>query len=42
MPPKASKVPGTRYYDVTETAGIDEKQFVAWVQQAIVLPGEKL
>ena len=42
MPAKASKVAGVRYYDVTEENGIDEKQFVAWVRQAVLLPGEKM
>lgn len=42
MPSKESKVAGVRYYDVTEEAGIDEKQFVTWVKQAVLLPGEKM
>ncbi|MBO9589431.1 MAG: DUF1801 domain-containing protein [Devosia sp.] len=42
MPAKESKVAGVRYYDVTEAAGIDEKRFVAWVKQAVLLPGEKM
>ena len=42
MPAKESKVAGVRYYDVTEEAGIDEKQFVTWVKQAVLLPGEKM
>lgn len=42
MPAKASKVAGVRYYDVTEAAGIDERQFVDWVNQAVLLPGEKM
>lgn len=41
MPPKPSKVAGVRYYDVTE-AGLDEKQFTAWLEQAVLLPGEKM
>jgi hypothetical protein len=41
MPPKTSKVAGVRYYDVTE-AGLDEKQFAAWLEQAVLLPGEKM
>lgn len=41
MPAKASKVAGVRYYDVTE-AGLDEQQFVTWVNQAVLLPGEKM
>jgi hypothetical protein len=42
VPAKESKVAGVRYYDVTEEAGIDEKQFVTWVKQAVLLPGEKM
>ena len=41
MPAKESKVAGVRYYDVTED-GLDEKQFTAWVKQAVLLPGEKM
>jgi hypothetical protein len=42
MPAKESKVAGVRYHDITEAVGIDEKQFVSWVKQAVVLPGEKM
>lgn len=42
MPAKESKVAGVRYYDVTEDAGIDEKQFIDWLKQAVLLPGEKM
>ena len=42
MPAKESKVAGVRYYDITEEAGVDEKQFVDWVKQAVLLPGEKM
>jgi len=40
-PAGASKVDGVRYYDVTE-AGLDRAQFVAWITQASLLPGEKM
>lgn len=42
MPAKDSKVPGVRYYDVTEKAGLDRDQFIDWVKQAVLLPGEKM
>lgn len=42
MPAKESKVAGVRYYDVTEQAGIDREQFIAWLNQAVLLPGEKM
>lgn len=41
VPPGSSKTPETRYYDVRE-GELDEAQFVAWVEQAAGLPGEKL
>ena len=41
-PPKGtSKYPAVRYLDILEGA-LDEDQFADWVQQASVLPGEKL
>ena len=42
MPAKGSKIAGVRYHDITEAAGIDEPQFVAWINQAALLPGEKM
>jgi hypothetical protein len=42
QPAKTSKVAGVRYYDVTESPGLDEKQLVDWVNQAVLLPGEKM
>jgi len=41
VPPGASKTPETRYLDIHED-DFDEAQFVEWVAQASVLPGEKL
>jgi hypothetical protein len=42
MPPTPSKVKGVRYYDVTEAAGLERDQFIAWLNQAVLLPGEKM
>lgn len=42
MPPKASKVEGTRYLDIHEDDGLDEAQVAAWIEQASRLPGVKL
>lgn len=42
MPPKASKVEGTRYLDIHEDDELDEEQLVDWVQQALTFPGEKI
>jgi len=39
-PPETSKVNGVRYLHVRE-GEFDEKQFAAWVKQAIKLPGAK-
>ena len=41
MPPGASKSQDTRYLDIHE-GGLDEAQFVDWVRQASVLPGERM
>ena len=41
VPSGASKHKEVRYLDVCESA-LDEAQFVAWVQQASQLPGERL
>lgn len=40
LPPGTSKHPKVRYLDIHEDA-FDEAQFVEWVRQASVLPGEK-
>lgn len=41
MPPGPSKQKLVRYLDIHEDDVIDEAQFVAWVKQAMKLPGEK-
>jgi hypothetical protein len=41
VPPGPSKHQEVRYLDVHE-GELDETQFVAWVKQASVLPGEKM
>jgi hypothetical protein len=40
-PPEPSKVKGTRYAHIRED-GLDEKQMASWIEQAAVLPGEKM
>ena len=42
QPTKTSKVAGVRYYDVTENPGLNETQLVDWIEQAVVLPGQKM
>ncbi|KQT49465.1 histidine kinase [Devosia sp. Leaf420] len=42
MPEKPSKVPGVRYHDIGEAQGIDTDRLTAWINQAVLLPGEKL
>ncbi len=42
VPPKASKVEGTRYLDVHEDEALEKEQLVSWVQQALKLPGQQL
>ncbi len=42
IPPGESKSQDTRYLDIHEDAPFDEAQFVAWVKQASVLPGERM
>ena len=42
MPPKASKVEGTRYLDIHEDDPLDNGQLTDWIQQALRLPGQKL
>ncbi len=39
MPPKGSKVEGTRYYEIREGDTLDDAQFTAWVRQAAARPG---
>ena len=42
VPSGESRHQEVRYLDVYENAPLDEAQFVAWVQQASRLPGERL
>jgi hypothetical protein len=42
VPPGASKSKNTRYLDIHEDDHLDEAQFVAWVKQASLLPGERM
>lgn len=42
MPPGTSKQKDVRYLDIYENDVIDEAQFADWVNQASLLPGEKL
>jgi hypothetical protein len=41
-PPKGSKHPEVRYFDIHEGDDLDEGQLVAWIEQASRLPGEKM
>ena len=42
VPSEGSKVPGTRYFHIYENDGLDEAQFASWIEQASLLPGERL
>ena len=42
VPPGASKQKHVRYLDIHEDDRLDEAQFIAWVQQASQLPGERM
>jgi hypothetical protein len=42
VPPGVSKQKDVRYLDIREQGAFDEAQFVAWVQQASALPGERM
>ncbi len=42
MPPKGSKHPEVRYFDIHEDDDLDQDQLVSWISQAAALPGEKL
>jgi hypothetical protein len=42
VPPKASKVEGTCYFDIHEGDAWDEARVADWVEQAIKLPGVQL
>ena len=42
MPPKPSKVDGSRYLDIYQGDAFDKEQLARWVTQALMLPGQKL
>lgn len=42
MPPKASKVEGTRYLDIYEDNELDVGQLTEWVRQSLKQPGQLL
>lgn len=42
MPPKASKVGDTRYWEIHEDDDFDEEQLADWVRQSLKLDGHKL
>lgn len=42
VPPGESKSAETRYLNIYEEDELDEAQFISWVKQASVLPGEKM
>lgn len=42
VPPKGSKHPEVRYFDIYEDDDLDNDQLVAWIAQASRLPGEML
>lgn len=41
-PPKGSKHPDVRYFDIYEDDDLDEARLTSWIEQASNLPGEKL
>lgn len=42
VPPKTSKHPEMRYYDILETDEFDESLLRSWIEQASRLPGQEL
>jgi len=42
LPPDKSTQKAVRYLHIHENDTLDEKQFMAWVKQAMKLPGEKM
>ncbi|MGV0849498.1 DUF1801 domain-containing protein [Mycolicibacterium phlei] len=42
VPPKGSKHPRVRYYEIREDDDLDEEQMRSWIAQARELPGEKI
>ena len=41
VPPKGSKHPEVRYFDIYEDDGLDESLLTSWIEQAATLPPEK-
>ncbi|WP_117193219.1 DUF1801 domain-containing protein [Rhizobium terrae] len=42
MPPVESKTKEARYLHIGEDGALDEAQFVDWIRQASLMPGEKM
>jgi hypothetical protein len=42
LPPKGSKHPEVRYFDIHEDDDLDKRQLASWIEQASKLPGEKM
>jgi hypothetical protein len=42
VPPKGSKHPEVRYFDIHEDDDLDERQLRSWIEQASKLPGERM
>ncbi len=42
VPPKPSKVEGTRYLDLTEEDEVDIDQLASWIEQSSRLPGSSM
>ena len=42
LPPKGSKQPDVRYFDIHEDDELDDALLTSWIEQASNLPGEKL
>jgi hypothetical protein len=42
VPPKGSKHPEVRYFDIYEDDDLDESRLASWVKQASSLPGENI
>lgn len=42
VPPKGSKHPEVRYFDIYEDDALDEELLASWFDQAAKLPGEKM
>lgn len=42
VPPKTSKIPDVRYFEIHEDDELDERQLADWIRQAAALPGVRL